>query len=983
MLLVLLLPGAAHALDLRQRPFSTRSWDRSESLQGLAQGPDGMLWIASKAGLSRFDGDRFVEVDLGDDGERPWLRRVLAPGDGSVWVATGAGTLGFSADGRLLAQHDQRGAALLRLWPYRTGGEAQRLRRFSDDDGLPDPWVWAMVEQPGVGIWVGTENGLALLTGGHFRSYSDGLPSTLVTALALAPDGALLVGTAAGVVVRRKDRFLPTPITQPVVSVAQDRAGRLWACIRDQLLRVDPDGTRKSFPTDGTPAAVVVDPEDNVWAGDAVVFAGGERVDPPSLSPSGRNSLLVDREGSIWGTTREGKVSQIRAPWVRSFGPPEGLPGQVVFSVLAARDGSMYVATQGGLARYADHTFKLWPTGDDVGWGWRNLAEGFPGTPNAGIWVASSRLSRGGPGGFHMVLNTDPPLAEIDFPSVVATRDGDLWLAQSDTGLLRFSRTDLSAPTLRLRPQDGLCSAGLTHGIETADGSLWFVSEYGSQPIGATRVRNGKARCYGPADGLPAAQIGAVAEDSEGTVWLGAGWGAGLVRFKDKRFRTIPAAVGLPRANITGILDDHRGYLWIGSEAGVWRVAKGDLHRCADVGCAAVHATVFGREEGMRAAECTGAFQPNMALDAQGNVWVATLKGVSVFPPPEQAQRPVVTPMIEEIRLDGVPVDGGSRIRLGPMSHDLVIRYTAPSFLEAGRPRLRHRLLGYDPDWVAAGSPALAHYRGLGPGRYQLEIATAAGPTALRLEVVAVPPLWRTPWFIAALVMATAGAVLAFHRMRVARLQLQHRAISRERARIARDLHDGLAQKLTAIGLLTDRVRQEAPDQHASQRLGQMREIVGAAHAELRGAIWDMRDSGEADKRLEVLIQQVIADQVITPPTAIQLHTGGQSVPVRGLLAHEVPLVVKEALTNALRHAEARTIEVGILSDEEGLHVWVRDDGKGFSTDAARSGGAFGLMGMHERARRISGTLTTHSERGRGSEVSLFVPTDSRSQEQT
>jgi hypothetical protein len=96
----------------------------------------------------------------------------------------------------------------------------------------------------------------------------------------------------------------------------------------------------------------------------------------------------------------------------------------------------------------------------------------------------------------------------------------------------------------------------------------------------------------------------------------------------------------------------------------------------------------------MRAAECTGAFHPNMTLDGQGNVWVATLKGLSVFPPPERAQRPVVTPLVEEILVDGVPWTSGSSVRLGPTSRDLVVRYTAPSFLGGSRPRLRHRLLG-------------------------------------------------------------------------------------------------------------------------------------------------------------------------------------------------------------------------------------------------------------------------------------------------
>jgi signal transduction histidine kinase len=86
-------------------------------------------------------------------------------------------------------------------------------------------------------------------------------------------------------------------------------------------------------------------------------------------------------------------------------------------------------------------------------------------------------------------------------------------------------------------------------------------------------------------------------------------------------------------------------------------------------------------------------------------------------------------------------------------------------------------------------------------------------------------------------------------------------------------------------------------------------------------------------------------------------------------------LVVKEAVINAIRHAQARNIEVGVLSDDEVLQVWVRDDGRGFFAEEAIQGrGGHGIIGMHERARRLGGTLTLNAEPGAGTEVSLVVP---------
>jgi signal transduction histidine kinase len=455
------------------------------------------------------------------------------------------------------------------------------------------------------------------------------------------------------------------------------------------------------------------------------------------------------------------------------------------------------------------------------------------------------------------------------------------------------------------------------------------------------------------------------------------------VRFRGERFATIPANVGLPRTNITGLLDDGRGHLWIGSEGGVWRVPRADLDRCADRGCSGVGALVFGKPEGMRTPECTGAFHPNMALDGQGRVWVATLRGLSVFPPPERVPRAIATPVIEQVALDGVPAALADVVRVGWRQRELVVRYTTASFLEGARPQLKHRLGGFDADWVLAGEQPVAHYHDLAAGTYTLEIRAGDDErSARRLTVVAEPPFWRTPTFFALLVLAGAAVGLGLHRMRMGRLQLRHRAVNAERARLARDLHDGLAQKLRAIGLLSDRLRlgrdegEQAggSERRLTPRLLELRQIVGEAYSELNRALWDLR-APTGTQRLETLIERTLSDVGVPSEVSVTLQTAADSLPVSGLWAHEVPLVVKEALVNAVRHARARNIEVGVLSDEDGLQVWVRDDGQGMPAERqAKAEGGYGIVGMHERARRLGGTLTIASEPGAGTEVALVVP---------
>jgi signal transduction histidine kinase/ligand-binding sensor domain-containing protein len=997
---LLLLAPPAVALDLTQQPFTVRTLRQADAVHAVTQTPDGMIWFGSRVGVTRYDGEQFLPVPLGPDapeGGHPkvWVRRMRAARDGSLWVATGSGELELAARPgsvpRVFAPHGAE-PRLVQLWPYRPVNARDRSRVLTASDGLPDPWVWAMVEDDEGGMWVGTEGGLVRFAGGRAQRFStgDGLPSNFVTALAFQ-GGRLFVGTSAGVVVRRDGRFQALPIREPVMALAADRAARVWAAAQGRLLRLDPDGRLQSFVVN-RPVALTVDAQDNLWVGGYVengkqqegesltVFVRGQpqalstRMAPHQLA----TDVLVDREGSVWVSLREGGVTQLSTPAVRNLGLEEGLSGRIAYSVLHARDGSSYVATNGGISRWLEGQWATWADGDALGSGPRDIAEGVPGTATAGIWFAmEGHLLRGGAAGWRRYPLDRPPFnAGVGGSRTIVIADGgDVFLSRRHPlALLRLPGGDLARARVEISAEGGLCPGVLAHGLQAADSALWFVGDYGPHGAGVTRVAQGRARCFGTADGLPDVQIGAITEDRERNIWLGTGWGAGLIRYRQGRFSTIPASVGLPASSITGLLDDGRGFLWLCSESGVWRIAKAELHRCADQRCSRLPAAVFTKAQGMRTAECVGVFHPNMSLDRQGNVWVATLGGVTVFSPPERTQRTLFSPTVEEIAVDGVPVAVGPTISIGAGQRSLVVRYTVASFVGPSRPRLRHRLVGFDADWVPVAGAGVAHYHDLAAGQYTLELAAGDQPAQVtRLSVVARPPLWRTPAFFALVVLLTAVIAVALHRARVSRIGLRHRVANDERVRIARELHDGLAQKLRAIGLLSDRLRQDGAGE--ADKLKKMRLIIGEAHAELRRAIWDMREGAET-QRVEMLIEQLLSQLVIPTGINVNLQTAGNSLPVPSMVAQEVRLVAKEALVNALTHSLAKHIEIGVLSDEEGLHVWVRDDGRGGlqpEHEAARNG-HYGLLGMLERTRRLGGRLSTRSEPGLGTEVSLFVP---------
>jgi signal transduction histidine kinase len=196
--------------------------------------------------------------------------------------------------------------------------------------------------------------------------------------------------------------------------------------------------------------------------------------------------------------------------------------------------------------------------------------------------------------------------------------------------------------------------------------------------------------------------------------------------------------------------------------------------------------------------------------------------------------------------------------------------------------------------------------------------------------------------------------------------QLAETAASGERRRIARELHDGLAQELAFIvGQTRSLVEQSGED-------GPFSHIAAAAERALdesRTAIAAL--SRRVDDPLDVALAQAAEDVAARTGAQIRfdLTPGIQVAPeVREDLAR----IVREAVSNAARHGEASTVTVA-LSNTDGIRVSVTDDGKGFDPDAPRRRG-FGLTSMRERAELRGATVVVQSRPGEGTKVEVVLP---------
>jgi len=243
---------------------------------------------------------------------------------------------------------------------------------------------------------------------------------------------------------------------------------------------------------------------------------------------------------------------------------------------------------------------------------------------------------------------------------------------------------------------------------------------------------------------------------------------------------------------------------------------------------------------------------------------------------------------------------------------------------------------------------------------------------------------WQTLWFnglVVLVLLAGVGTSVRFVEKKKYQRRLllaeQERALERERTRIAQDLHDDLGSSLTRISLVTGLLRadKDNPDQveaHASKLAQSADQIVRA----LEEIVWAVRPGSDT---LQSLVEYIthFAQETFDGDTARCRLDLPDDLPEQHLppeMRHNIFLVVKEALTNALKHAGAKEVQVRAKATPTTLEIAVEDDGSGFELPADSAPGKHnGLGNMRRRAEAMGGKLQVESVRGRGTTVRLTV----------
>jgi signal transduction histidine kinase len=257
------------------------------------------------------------------------------------------------------------------------------------------------------------------------------------------------------------------------------------------------------------------------------------------------------------------------------------------------------------------------------------------------------------------------------------------------------------------------------------------------------------------------------------------------------------------------------------------------------------------------------------------------------------------------------------------------------------------------------------------------------------ITVLARPDWWTLRRLLAAfglIVVVLAGAMLWIFTLRrrvkkqtlIIRQKVEREATMEERGRIARDIHDTLEQALAGTSLqlnaLSDALPNVSPEPLRVLKVA--RSMVHHAQEEARRTVMNLRFLDLEKHDLPAALKDLATQSGNESPVEMQVNVKGTRRPLSSKVESHLLRIAQESITNAIKHAQAKSARVELNYDPACLLLTVQDDGCGFNADSAvpAAVGHFGLLGMRERAEKIGGTLQILSSPGQGTTVEVRVP---------
>lgn len=990
----------------------------NNSINCILQTQDGFLWIATKDGLNRYDGQGFkvFKYDSADSISLPenYVMSLVESSNGVLWIGTwGGGLCKYDqiiekfipfrlADSKddyiqcLFEDHDEN------IWFGTTEGglfkltpETGKIDNYFNSQGLNNKFpannVTCITEDSSNQLWIGTwDAGLIHFNpvNGYYRQYLhdpqniNTIANNGVWHISNDANNCLILSTFTGI-----DRFnihngeiihnpdiddnykglLSTTIRQTIT----DKRGRIWIGSYDYyglfLIDQDETGLIKNHR--------FINEDDN----------------PHSISIDRIRWIYEDMKGNIWIGTENGlNKLPVHQPF-RQFRHlprrPNSLGGRVVSSICQQRENILWVGYGGG------------------GFDKINLGE--------------NQIKH---------FKYDPAkinsLSDNDVTSIYKSTDGYLWICTMNGGLNRFDPVSGNFKTYFFNPDDPetIRSNWVLQVLETRDNLFLIGTNSGLDILDretetfypfVPEVKDGQKTLPGNIS------VNALLEDSHKNLWIGT-WLDGVYCYNPSEklltqyihHEDDPYSIGCNK--ITSIYEDSSG-IWFGTHSGglnKFDINTGEFQQ-------------YNTQNGLPNDVVFG-----ILSDSKSNLWVSTMKGLTKFNPttgtirvydhldglvhnqfnwrasfkdqdgrlyfggingfvsfhPDSIKVDTVPPMVaitsfkvfnrETALQQSIPAT-----REIVLEHDqnfFSIEFTALDMAPNQKHKYAYMLEGIDPDWIYSGTRTVAFYTDIHHGSFHfLTKACNADDTwsePVSLSISILPAWWNTWWMKLLGFLSIFGIGIIVTRIRFWHLL----EIERIRLTIASDLHDEMGSNLSSISVDSQQLmNNKKGDRKGYELASDIYKTTNETIDSIRDIIWFINPKNDGGENMLFKMKEKAATLLPGLKWSFQVSDDLRFDSIKLEVRRNIFLIYKETLTNVVRHSSATKCSIKILRQTNLLQMSICDNGKGFNLSDKNKHG--GLANIYHRAKKIHAHIELNSEKGSGTCLILELPLKTKS----
>lgn len=990
--------------------FTINNGLSNNSVNCVLQTHDGYLWIATKDGLNRFDGQTFkvFKKNASQKNSLPenYIMYLYEDSKQTLWI----GTWGFG-----LCRYDKIQEEFIRvdksnnndfvqsivedtdgnLWYGTTLNGLKKYNPITNEivtynskseksNRIPADNVTSTFFQDENTLWLSTwGSGLIKLNPntGYAEQFKkrgkiNSLSNNLVWQIEKADSNLLYISTDSGLFLfdTRSNSFIQHPnikeeyhnlLTTSVRHTIKDHSGRIWiGTYNYQGLMVLSNRDRNEYTFEH-----LLNLDD----------------DPYSLICQKIRWLYEDKHNNIWIGTEDGlnKLPKTKAFEQFKYMPNRNgsLGGRVVSSIYEGKKGILWV--------------------------------GFGGNGFDKIDLRTNSITH-----FKSNPQSNNALKADDVIELIEDRNGIIWIGTSNGGLTRYNPKENSFKNYMVNQANlfSIKSNWVQQILETTDGNLLVGTNDGLQIFDR---RSEKFKTYNPLvnskevlipdlisvnslyedkqkniwigtwlDGLyrydPEAQIikhyapnaqynsisgnkiSSIIQDNKGNIWIGT-FSNGLNKL-DKHteiFSHYNTSNGLPNDCVFGILEDEKGLIWISTMNGLAKLNPADGNfRIYDIEDGLVH-NQFNWH----------AYHKN----AKGKMYFGGINGfVSFFP--SSIKKEWTTPNVvltsfkvfdKEAPLPrSLPTT--NEINLSHDQNFFSIDFTALDLTPIYKHQFAYMLEGIDPQWVHSGTRTTAFYTDIKHGNYRFLVKATnsdgvwGNPTSLNLRIN--PSWWNTWWFKIIVTGFIVSIIFAAYRYRVTQLL----KIEKIRFSIASDLHDEIGSNLSSISVDSQSLMSSPTLNNSERELSiDISKTAKATVDAMRDIIWFINPKNDVNEDIIFKMKQTAAKLLSNLEWSFNASADARLDSFNLEVRRNIFLLYKEALTNVVNHSKANKCFVTISRNSKYFSLIIEDNGIGFELRDFRS--STGIRSMEARAKKINSKLIVSSSINQGTRIELII----------